>query len=237
MSGAFLNGPGHKSIELYNASAVQRRIAYRSKLNLVVRFLGNQDQRPRQSKYNIGPATRGRRRRLRTPPAVARCGSGVPRLDLTSGQHGGDAEPAIGPSLDRERSVVDLDDAPVYCHPQTDAGLIRAHPFRAALERLGTGGDQFGRQYFPGVLHHEFDAAVTRFGAHQHSAPVMQIMADRVVQEVDGQLQQQSTGADGGASPPSYRRRTRRFSARGSRVSIASSRSRDKSTGSLVKNL
>ena len=37
-----------------------------------------------------------------------------------------------------------LDDAPNHGQPKANAGLIRAHPFRATLERLGKRGDQFG---------------------------------------------------------------------------------------------
>nr|WP_231705355.1 hypothetical protein [Arthrobacter gengyunqii] len=37
-----------------------------------------------------------------------------------------------------------MDDAPNDGQPKADAGLIRAHPFRATLERLGKRGDQFG---------------------------------------------------------------------------------------------
>ena len=89
-----------------------------------------------------------------------------------------------------ERPVVRLGDALDDGQPEADSRVVGADAFGAALERLGERGDQLRASSSP-----VFSTASTTLradvGLDPHGAALGEIVDDRVVHEVGGQLQQQ----------------------------------------------
>ncbi len=99
---------------------------------------------------------------------------------------------------EREGSVVCLGDAVDDRKSEANARVGGAYAFRAAMKRLDEGGGQLWRELLSGVLDCEHSTAGLKPGRDPHGAALRQVVDDRVVHEVCGQLQQQSVRADRG---------------------------------------
>ena len=73
---------------------------------------------------------------------------------------------------------------------EADARLVGVDAFGAAQERLGEGGDQLGGELLAGVLDGEHRTVGVSAGRHPHGAALGEVVDDRVVDEVRGQLQE-----------------------------------------------
>jgi hypothetical protein len=102
-----------------------------------------------------------------------------------------DAEPASGPGGEGEGSVVCLGDAVDDCQAQADTCVVGAYAFGAANKRLGTRGNYLWGDLLAGVLDDEHRTVLLSASRDPHGAFFGQVVDDRVVHEVRGQLQQQ----------------------------------------------
>ncbi len=94
--------------------------------------------------------------------------------------------------------------------PEADAGVVGVDPLGAAPEGFGEGRDEPRGERLAGVLHRQHDARGPDAGVHPHTA-LGQVVDDRVLHEVGGQLQQEGLrsergrdvtgGLDGDAAP------------------------------------
>jgi hypothetical protein len=107
-----------------------------------------------------------------------------------------DAEPAVGPRREGERSVVCLGDALDDREAEADARVVFVDALRAALKRPGQRRDELRGEGAAGVLDGERRAVGPHACRHPDAAAVGQVVDDRVVHEVRRQLQQERVGAD-----------------------------------------
>jgi hypothetical protein len=84
-----------------------------------------------------------------------------------------------------------LGDASYDCQAEADACVVAAYPFGAAEERLGKRGDELGGELLAGVLDSEHHTLGVKAGRDPHCPLFGQVVNDRVVDEVCGQLQQE----------------------------------------------
>src|SRR5262245_174980 len=94
------------------------------------------------------------------------------------GQVHRDTEPARIPSGEGEGSVVRLGDALDDCESETDAGVVGADAFTAALERLGKGGDCLWGELLAGVLDGEHSTVGVSAGGDPDGARFGQVVDD-----------------------------------------------------------
>src|SRR5882757_7986158 len=120
----------------------------------------------------------------------------------TGRQPYGDAEAAARAWGKAEGSVVSLRDALDDRQTKAESGMVGANPSAAALERFDQRGDQVRGEHFAGVLDSEYDGPRLDAGGHPDRAAVREVVDDRVVHEVRGQLQQQRARPDGGGKAP-----------------------------------
>jgi len=78
------------------------------------------------------------------------------------------------------------------CQAEADSRMVTAYAFGAALERFGECRDQLWSELAAGVFDGEHDGLRADGGVDLHGAAFGQVVDDGVVQEVRGQLQQQS---------------------------------------------
>ena len=76
--------------------------------------------------------------------------------------------------------------------------MVGAYAFGAATKRLGKRGNQLWGELLAGVLDGEHHALGVNAGRDPHGALLGQVVDDRVLHEVRGQLQQERVRADGG---------------------------------------
>src|SRR4051812_7341658 len=81
---------------------------------------------------------------------------------------------------------------------EADTCALRAYAFGAATERLDERGHYLRGELLAGVLDSEHHTLRVRAGRHPHAALFGQVVDDRVLHEVRGQLQQERVRADGG---------------------------------------
>jgi hypothetical protein len=124
-------------------------------------------------------------------------------------------KPPLAWSLSGVQVQGSLGDALDYSQAEAGTGMVTADAFGAALERFGERRDQLRAEILAGVLDNEHDGPGTDGGLDLHGAVFREVVDDRVVQEVRGQLQQQGVGADGGGMSPETSMVTPCFSARG----------------------
>src|SRR3954469_4798606 len=99
-----------------------------------------------------------------------------------------DAEPAGSPGGEGERPIVGLGDALDDGQAEADAGVACVDAIAAALKRLGERGDPLWRELLAGVLDGECHAFAVSAGRDPHGALAGQVVDDRVVHEVRGEL-------------------------------------------------
>jgi hypothetical protein len=81
---------------------------------------------------------------------------------------------------------------------EADTCVVGAYAFGAAPKRLGQRGNHLWGELFAGVLDGEQHAFGVDAGTDSHRTVFGQVVDDRVVYEVRGQLQQERVGADAG---------------------------------------
>src|SRR6476660_6333512 len=121
--------------------------------------------------------------------AVHRSSSAVVRW--RGGQLHRDAEPAGGPGVEGEGSVVRLGDALDDCQAEADTWVVGAYALGAAKKRLGKGGNYLWGELLAGVLDGEHRTFGVNAGRDPHGALFRQVVDDRVVHEVRRHLQQE----------------------------------------------
>ncbi len=84
-----------------------------------------------------------------------------------------------------------LGDAFDDCQADADTCVVGTYAFDAALKRLDECGDQRQGEPLTGVLDCEHRTLGVNAGRDLHGAVFGQVVDDRVVQEVRGQLQQE----------------------------------------------
>src|SRR5215218_1815665 len=113
-----------------------------------------------------------------------------------------DGESAGGPAGEVEGPVVRLGDALDDRQAEAHTGMVAADAFGAALERFRECRDQLWTEHLAAVLDREHDGLGALRCADLHRAVVGEIVDDRVVQEVRGQLQQERMRAEGRRDVP-----------------------------------
>src|SRR3954453_7900055 len=101
------------------------------------------------------------------------------------------AEPAVCPAGESEGPVVGFGDALDDRQAEADACVVGAYASAAARKRLGQRGDQVLGETLARVLDGEHHAVGVSAGGDPHGALVAPVVADRVVHEGGGELEQE----------------------------------------------
>ncbi len=107
------------------------------------------------------------------------------------------AQAPCGSGSERERSVVGFSDALHDCQAETDTCVAGEDAFRAALERFSQRRDQLWCKRLARVFNRKHHAPGPGTSLHPYRAP-LNVVDDRVVDQIRGHLQQERVRADGG---------------------------------------